>query len=134
MLRVPTGITHVVLDTPGGLHGFELARVVLFVDAIIMPVCNSMFDRESATACHAELMTLPRIASGRCLNGLNPCFIHRKRRTTQCRRRNPITHRLTAPWQLRLPNCLYNGQPPSLSQQPEHCHRRNGSVAHYPAA
>ena len=66
MLRVPTGITHVVLDTPGGLHGFELARVVMFADAIIMPVCNSMFDRESAAACHAELMALPRVASGRC--------------------------------------------------------------------
>lgn len=66
MLRVPTGITHVVLDTPGGMHGFELARVVMFADAIIMPVCNSMFDRESAAACHAELMAMPRIASGRC--------------------------------------------------------------------
>ena len=66
MLRVPTGITHVVLDTPGGMHGFELARVVMFADAIVMPVCNSMFDRESAAACHAELMSLPRVASGRC--------------------------------------------------------------------
>lgn len=66
MLRVPTGITHVVLDTPGGMHGFELARVVMFSDAIIMPVCNSMFDRESAAACHAELMAMPRVASGRC--------------------------------------------------------------------
>ncbi len=66
MLRVPTGISHVVLDTPGGLHGFELARVVMFADAIIMPVCNSMFDRESAASCHAELMGLPRVASGRC--------------------------------------------------------------------
>jgi len=66
MLRVPSGITHVVLDTPGGMHGFELARVVMFADAIIMPVCNSMFDRESAAACHAELMRLPRVASGRC--------------------------------------------------------------------
>ncbi len=66
MLRVPTGITHVVLDTPGGMHGFELARVVMFADAIVMPVCNSMFDRESAQACHAELMTMPRVASGRC--------------------------------------------------------------------
>lgn len=66
VLRVPTGITHVVLDTPGGLHGFELARVVMFADAIIMPVCHSVFDRESAAACHAELMTLPRVASGRC--------------------------------------------------------------------
>ncbi|NPC56270.1 ParA family protein [Caenimonas soli] len=66
MLRVPTGISHVVLDTPGGIHGFELARVVMFADAIVMPVCPSMFDRESAAACHAELMTLPRAASGRC--------------------------------------------------------------------
>ena len=66
MLRVPSGITHVVLDTPGGLHGFELAKVVMFADAIIMPVCNSMFDRDSAAACHAELMALPRVASGRC--------------------------------------------------------------------
>ncbi|MES2944692.1 MAG: chromosome partitioning protein [Pseudomonadota bacterium] len=66
MLRVPPGISHVVLDTPGGMHGFELARVVMFSDAIIMPVCNSVFDRESAAACHAELMTMPRIASGRC--------------------------------------------------------------------
>lgn len=65
-LRVPSGITHVVLDTPGGLHGFELARVVMFADAIVMPVCHSMFDRESAAACHAELLALPRIASGRC--------------------------------------------------------------------
>ena len=66
VLRVPTGITHVVLDTPGGIHGFELARVVMFADAIIMPVCHSVFDRESAAACHAELMALPRVASGRC--------------------------------------------------------------------
>jgi chromosome partitioning protein len=66
VLRVPTGITHVVLDTPGGIHGFELARVVMFADAIVMPVCHSVFDRESAAACHAELMALPRVASGRC--------------------------------------------------------------------
>ncbi len=66
VLRVPSGITHVVLDTPGGIHGFELARVVMFADAIIMPVCHSVFDRESAAACHAELMALPRVATGRC--------------------------------------------------------------------
>lgn len=66
VLRVPTGITHVVLDTPGGLHGFELARIVMFADAIVIPVCPSMFDRESAAACLAELMTLPRVAKGQC--------------------------------------------------------------------
>jgi chromosome partitioning protein len=69
-LRVPTGISHVVLDTPGGLHGFELARVVMFADAIVIPVCASMFDRESAAQCHAELAALPRVASGRCRIGV----------------------------------------------------------------
>ncbi len=66
VLRVPTGITHVVLDTPGGMHGFELARIVMFADAIVLPVCPSLFDRESAAACIAELMTLPRVAKGLC--------------------------------------------------------------------
>ena len=66
VLRPPAGIHHVVLDTPGGLRGFELARVAAFADAILMPVCNSVFDRESAAECHAELMALPRVSSGRC--------------------------------------------------------------------
>ena len=66
VLRAPTGITHVVLDTPGGLRGFDLARLAMFADAILMPVCNSAFDRESTADCYAELMTLPRVASGRC--------------------------------------------------------------------
>ena len=65
-LRAPAGTTHVILDTPGGLSGFELARVVMFADAIVMPVCNSVFDRESAALCHAELLKLPRVANGRC--------------------------------------------------------------------
>ncbi|MET0332820.1 MAG: division plane positioning ATPase MipZ [Rhizobacter sp.] len=66
VLRAPSGVSHVVLDTPGGLRGFDLARVAMFADAIVMPVCNSVFDRESAADCFAELMTLPRIASGKC--------------------------------------------------------------------
>jgi chromosome partitioning protein len=66
MLRVPSGFDHAVLDTPGGLRGFELARILMFADAIVMPVCNSVFDRESAGACLGELMKLPRVAGGRC--------------------------------------------------------------------
>jgi chromosome partitioning protein len=66
VVRPPAGITHIVLDTPGGLHGFELARVVMGADVILMPVCDSVFDRDSAIDCYAELMTLPRVASGRC--------------------------------------------------------------------
>ena len=66
VLRAPAGISHVILDTPGGLRGFDLARVVGYADVILMPVCNSVFDRESAGDCHAELLALPRVASGRC--------------------------------------------------------------------
>jgi chromosome partitioning protein len=64
--RPPTGIAHMVLDTPGGLQGYELARLAMSADAILMPVSDSVFDRESALECHAELMTLPRVISGRC--------------------------------------------------------------------
>ena len=65
-LRPPVGTTHVILDTPGGLTGLDLARVAMFSDVILMPVCNSVFDRESAAQCHAELLKLPRVTSGRC--------------------------------------------------------------------
>lgn len=64
--RRPAGITHVVIDTPGGLQGFELARVACYADAILMPVGSGRFDREAAAASHTELARMPRVASGRC--------------------------------------------------------------------
>lgn len=66
VLRAPPGITHVVLDTPGGLKGYELLRVVMLADAVLVPVCHSMFDRESAAECIAELRAHPRVLRGRC--------------------------------------------------------------------
>lgn len=66
VLRPPAGVTHVVLDTPGGLRGLDLAKVVMTADAILVPVCHSVFDRDSAADCYAELKALPRVASGRC--------------------------------------------------------------------
>jgi chromosome partitioning protein len=66
MVRPPANVGHVVLDTPGGLRGFELARVVMYADAILMPVCHSAFDRASAAEGFAELQSLPRVAQGRC--------------------------------------------------------------------
>ncbi len=65
-LHAPPGVSCMVLDTPGALHGFELARTVMFADAVLMPVCHSAFDRESAADCYAELRRHPRVASGRC--------------------------------------------------------------------
>ena len=68
-VRPPSSADMVVLDTPGGLTGLDLARVVMYADAILMPVCNSIFDRESAADCLAELRLLPRVVSGRCRIG-----------------------------------------------------------------
>jgi chromosome partitioning protein len=65
-VRPPANIDHVVMDTPGGITGLDLARVVMYADAIVVPVGTSIFDRESAAACLAELRTLPRVSSGRC--------------------------------------------------------------------
>jgi chromosome partitioning protein len=69
ILRTPPGVTHVVLDTPGGLKGYDLLRVVMLADAVVMPVCHSLFDRESAAECYTELLAHPRVARGRCKIG-----------------------------------------------------------------
>lgn len=66
VLHRPAGVTHTILDTPGGMTGFDLARLVMAADAILIPLCNSVFDRNSAADCYAELKAMPRIASGRC--------------------------------------------------------------------
>jgi chromosome partitioning protein len=66
ILRPPSNVTHVVLDTPAGLQGHELVRAVMCADAIVMPVCDSAFDRDAAAHCWAELQHHPRITSGRC--------------------------------------------------------------------
>jgi len=66
ILRAPSGVTHVLLDTPGGLKGYDLLRVVMLADAVLMPVQNSLFDRESAADCYGELLAHPRVARGRC--------------------------------------------------------------------
>ena len=42
--RPPAGTTHVVLDTPAGLHGKKLAQVLKLVDRVIVPLSPSLFD------------------------------------------------------------------------------------------
>lgn len=70
VMRPPAGVTHVVLDTPGGLRGLDLAKVVTSADALLVPVCQSVFDRDSAADCIAELRQLQRVAAGRCRIGV----------------------------------------------------------------
>ena len=42
--RPPKGTTHVVLDTPAGLHGKKLAQVLKLATRVIVPLQPSIFD------------------------------------------------------------------------------------------
>jgi len=42
--RPPAATTHVVLDTPAGLHGKKLAQVLKLVNRVIVPLQPSLFD------------------------------------------------------------------------------------------
>lgn len=42
--RPPADTTHVVLDTPAGLHGKRLGQVLKLVDKVIVPLQPSIFD------------------------------------------------------------------------------------------
>ena len=42
--KPPRGVTHAVLDTPGGLHGWRFNDVLKLADKIIVPLQPSVFD------------------------------------------------------------------------------------------
>ena len=42
--RPPKGVTHVVLDTPAGLHGKRLDEVMKLADKVLIPLQPSIFD------------------------------------------------------------------------------------------
>ncbi|MBB2486485.1 ParA family protein [Mitsuaria sp. WAJ17] len=57
--RVPKGVSHVVLDTPAGLHGKRLERLQGLADCILVPLQPSLFDMQ---ACHAFVLRLAELA------------------------------------------------------------------------
>lgn len=64
--RSPFGATHVVIDTPGGLQGLELAKQLARADGVVVPVGPSVFDLETSIDFLQEVRQHPRVASGRC--------------------------------------------------------------------
>jgi chromosome partitioning protein len=44
LVRPPKGTTHVVLDTPAGLHGKRLEEVMKLADRVLVPLQASIFD------------------------------------------------------------------------------------------
>lgn len=56
IVRPPKGTTHVVLDTPAGLHGKRLNDVVKMADRIVVPLQPSVFDIFATRAFLDELV------------------------------------------------------------------------------
>jgi chromosome partitioning protein len=48
VVRPPKGTTHVVLDTPAGLHGKRLDEVMKIADQVIVPLQPSLFDIQAS--------------------------------------------------------------------------------------
>jgi chromosome partitioning protein len=56
IVRPPKGTTHVVLDTPAGLHGKRLDEVMKLADKVIIPLQPSIFDIHATHAFVRELL------------------------------------------------------------------------------
>jgi chromosome partitioning protein len=55
VVRPPKGTTHVVLDTPAGLHDKKLDRVLAVADRVLLPLQPSLFDIQASHAFIREL-------------------------------------------------------------------------------
>ena len=55
VLRPPKGVTHVVLDTPAGLHDKKLDAVLKIADRVLVPLQPSLFDIQASHAFLREL-------------------------------------------------------------------------------
>lgn len=55
IVRPPRGVSHVVLDTPAGLHGKRLDAVMRIADRLLIPLQPSLFDIQ---ATHAFVQAL----------------------------------------------------------------------------
>jgi chromosome partitioning protein len=55
IVRPPKGTTHVVLDTPAGLHDKKLDKVLEVADRVLLPLQPSLFDMQASHAFVQEL-------------------------------------------------------------------------------
>jgi chromosome partitioning protein len=58
VVKPPKGVSHVVLDTPAGLHGKRLTAVYQLADKILIPLQPSLFDIQATFDFVQELRTL----------------------------------------------------------------------------
>ena len=62
IVRPPKGTTHVVLDTPAGLHGKRLDAVLRIANKLLVPLQPSLFDIQATHAFLGALRAHPRAA------------------------------------------------------------------------
>jgi chromosome partitioning protein len=62
VVRPPKGTTHVVLDTPAGLHGKRLEAVLRIADRLLIPLQPSLFDIQATHAFVQMLQAHQRAA------------------------------------------------------------------------
>ena len=62
IVRPPKGTTHVVLDTPAGLHGKRLDAVLRITHKLLIPLQPSLFDIQATHAFLGALRAHPRAA------------------------------------------------------------------------
>ena len=62
IVRPPKGTTHVVLDTPAGLHGKRLDEVMKLADRVLIPLQPSIFDIHATHQFINELLANRRSA------------------------------------------------------------------------
>ncbi len=60
VVRPPKGTTHVVLDTPAGLHGNHLDMAMKVADKVLVPLQPSLFDIQATFAFVTELLAHKR--------------------------------------------------------------------------
>ena len=62
IVRPPKGTTHVVLDTPAGLHGKRLDAVLRIANKLLIPLQPSLFDIQATHTFLSALRAHPRFA------------------------------------------------------------------------
>jgi chromosome partitioning protein len=56
--KPPQGTTHVVIDTPGGIHGWRLQEVIERADKVVVPVMPSVFDMQATSQFLMQLVKI----------------------------------------------------------------------------
>jgi chromosome partitioning protein len=56
--KPPRGTTHVVIDTPGGIHGWRLQEVIERADKVLVPIMPSVFDMQASSQFLLQLVKI----------------------------------------------------------------------------